>query len=105
MKIQEMRSGIPHLTRRLEATRRVELRAVEIRKSALADDLDKRRWSVISVEGCEAGSLTYHEAAILLAKLVSSGIAGLCIVTDDAARRMKPKIERRVPFANFASTA
>jgi hypothetical protein len=45
-------------------------------------------WSVVSFERCEAGGLTYDEALRKIAKLEKKSVAGLCIVTDAAARRI-----------------
>ena len=60
---------------------------VEAAKSAnLADsDLDLPIWSVISFERCEFSGLTYSEAIERLKKLERDHVAGLCIVTDEAA--------------------
>ncbi len=52
-------------------------------------ELNAPNWSVVSFEACLAGNLTYEEAAKKLEQLVAEKIAGLCIVTDDAAERIK----------------
>lgn len=54
----------------------------------MTSDLEQRRWSVISERGCEASSLTHEEARRLVHRLGVEGRHGLCIVSDDAARRM-----------------
>lgn len=54
----------------------------------MTSDLEQRRWSVISERGCEASSLTHEEARRLVHRLGAEGRHGLCIVSDDAARRM-----------------
>ena len=51
-------------------------------------ELDAQRWAVISFDRCEASGLTYEQAAEKLAELQEQRIAGLCIVTDDAAARV-----------------
>ena len=56
---------------------------------ASASDLGEPVWSVIGFDGIEAGGLTYTQAAALMAELDRHGIAGLCIVTDGAASRIK----------------
>src|SRR5258706_1322205 len=99
MKIQEMKSGILHLNRKMENERRENV--FEIRPSsdsgaevtlpvAPDSELDEPRWSVISFDRREAGSLTYIEAATLMFELDAHGMTGLCIVTDDVAARMRP---------------
>ncbi|HSQ23669.1 MAG TPA: hypothetical protein VLN44_04655 [Pyrinomonadaceae bacterium] len=54
----------------------------------MTSDLDQKRWSVISERGCEASSLTHEEARRLVHRLGAEGRHGLCIISDDAARRM-----------------
>ena len=88
MKIQEMRSGLLHLSRRSSADRWddvVELPTVEdimpilerrlpsddhtaVRpKARPASELDDELWSVVSFEKVEGGALSYAEAAALIA--------------------------------------
>jgi hypothetical protein len=107
MKIQEMKSGISHLTKRMETDRRDNL--LELRppaepfaarvpardeprtheKRSAACDLDEAQWAVVSFSQTEAGGLTYRQAAALLTELELNDIAGLCIVTDEAAKRIR----------------
>jgi len=98
MKIQEMRSGILHLHRRMENESRDDI--LELPRldepavkpnvpSAPDSELSEQRWSVISFERREAWSLTYSRAVELLSKLEADGITGLCIVTDEAAKRIR----------------
>lgn len=54
-------------------------------------ELSEQRWAVMSERGCEAMGLLYEQAARLLRKLVSDKVYGLCIVTDEAARRLVNK--------------
>lgn len=49
-------------------------------------DFDAPRWSLLSFDTCVASGLTYEEAKKLVAE--KKDAAGLCIVTDEAARRM-----------------
>lgn len=56
---------------------------------AAASELDLPRWSVVSFDVCEASGLTYDSAVRLLADKEAGGVYGLCIVTDEAAARVK----------------
>ena len=93
-----MRSGILHLNRKVENERRDNIlempRATEsvagpILPTAPDSELNEPRWSVISFDHREAGGLTYKQAAVLLSELDAHDVAGLCIVTDDAAARLR----------------
>lgn len=64
-----------------EATERKEVETV-------ISDLDEPVWSVVSFDTCEASGLSYRSAVQLLAEKEAAGVYGLCIVTDDAARRV-----------------
>ncbi len=97
MKIQEMRSGSKHLGRKPEPTPRnnvFEMRPLgepifdDIIPPAVESDLERPMWSVISFDQRQAGGLTYKQAATLLSELDAYDIAGLCIITDEAAGRM-----------------
>lgn len=99
MKIQEMKSGILHLNKRMEDQRLknyLDSRGsgetiVETdpgRPLAAGCEMDEPSWSVISFVQTEAGGLTYSQAAILLSELDAQGVAGLCIVTNEAAERI-----------------
>lgn len=102
MRIQEMRSGILHLKKKMENERPeniFETRPARERiLSPLTDDaplelfaseLDEPRWSVISFERIEAAGLTYRQATQRMTDLDSQAVHGLCIVTDEAAARIK----------------
>lgn len=52
-------------------------------------ELSAPRWAVITFEKCVAKNLSYEEAARKLAKLKRQKISGLCIVSDEAAGRIK----------------
>jgi hypothetical protein len=54
-----------------------------------ASELDLPIWSVISFERVEATDLDHVSAATLLAELENKKVAGLCIVVNDAAARIK----------------
>jgi len=56
---------------------------VEVQES----ELDAPIWAVVSFERTEASHLNYADAAAKLADLEEQHVAGLCIVTDDAAAR------------------
>ena len=103
MKIQEMRSGILHLPRKAEALPRPEVFEPIIPRQAVPApavvepqtvthqlcELDEPRWSVVSFDQIEAGGLTYRQAAALQSALELNDVNGLCIVTDEAARRVQ----------------
>ena len=59
----------------------------------MTSELETNRWSVISERGCEASGLTYEDARRLVHRLGSEGRHGLCIITDEAARRLAPQSE------------
>jgi hypothetical protein len=50
-------------------------------------ELREQRWSVVSERGCEASGVNYDEAATLVRRLRADKIHGLCIISDEAARR------------------
>jgi hypothetical protein len=52
-------------------------------------ELRESRWSVISFEKCEAANLTYPQAEQKLGELQAQNVSGLCIVTDEAAKRIE----------------
>ena len=53
-------------------------------------ELRERRWAVISERGREASGLAHADAARLLRKLAGEGVRALCLVADEAARRLPP---------------
>ncbi|MCY7344639.1 MAG: hypothetical protein LH614_00305 [Pyrinomonadaceae bacterium] len=53
------------------------------------NELSEPRWSVVSFEKCAAGNLTYAQAERKLAELAAEKVSGLCIITDEAASRIK----------------
>jgi hypothetical protein len=50
-------------------------------------ELREQRWSVVSERGCEASSVNYETAAGLVVHLRADKVHGLCIISDEAARR------------------
>jgi len=50
-------------------------------------ELSEQRWSVLSERGCEAIGLTYADALELMHRLSREKVSGLCVITNDAARR------------------
>ena len=68
-----------------EANKRAKKSAANKKPSS---ELNEPRWSVVTFEICAASGLTYDEAAEELKKLRAKKISGLCIVTDEAAKRV-----------------
>jgi hypothetical protein len=106
MKIQEMRSGIEHLSKKVETQPEQHEDYFWPERSAAAprlaepepdvpaevrSDLDAAQWSVVSFRRREAGGLTYRQASELMEFLDGRGVYGLCIITDDAAVRYSAK--------------
>jgi len=58
-------------------------------------ELREPRWSVVSFEQRIAKNLTYEEAVKKIADLEKQRVSGLCLITDEAAKRIsgekKPK--------------
>lgn len=53
-----------------------------------SSELNEPRWSVVSFENCVANNLTYVQAEQKLKELEAAKVAGLCIITDEAAERI-----------------
>ena len=51
-------------------------------------DLGNEKWAVISDRGCEATGLTHEDARRLVHRLAGEGRHGLCIISDEAAKRL-----------------
>ena len=88
-----MRSGLGYLRKRVSEEvpgNNPETEETVVRENGgtrdLACDLADPQWSVVSFDEVEAGGLTYSQAVILVSELDASGIPGLCIITDNAAR-------------------
>jgi hypothetical protein len=101
MRIQEMKSGLSHLKKRAvgeqslvffetpaERGAFVEADTNDLAMQAPTCELDESCWSVVSFDKREASGLTYEQATMRMSELDSSGVAGLCIVTDSAGARM-----------------
>ena len=65
------------------------------RKRLLMGELEQRQWAVLSEDGCEAAGLTYDEALELVRGLEEDKSNGLCIISDEAARRIRQR--RKTP--------
>jgi hypothetical protein len=62
---------------------------VAANENELTSELREPRWSVVSFESVAVRNLTYDEAKIWLEKLKKQNVSGLCVVTDEAAKRLK----------------
>ena len=58
-------------------------------REKLHSELDLPMWSVVSFDECEASGLTYHAAVEMMSEKEAAGVYGLCIVSDDAASRVR----------------
>ena len=96
MRIQEMKSGMSHLKKRVGTESRVNFFesltvqevAIELEKILPTKpdcELNEPRWSIVSFDKLEADKLTYKQASDLMSVLDAHGISGLCIVTNEAA--------------------
>ena len=54
-----------------------------------SSELREARWAVVSFEKSEAENLSYSEAEAKLDELNRQKVSGLCIVTDEVAKRIK----------------
>lgn len=52
-------------------------------------ELDELRWAVVSFDRTEASGLSYKNAVQWMNELELQRVAGLCLVTDEAAFRSK----------------
>ena len=55
--------------------------------------LTDNKWSVVSERGREATGLSHEDARRLVHRLAGEGRHGLCIMTDDAASRIDPRVK------------
>ena len=62
--------------------------AEAVQEQETINELEDPRWAVISFERREGAGLTYQQAAQLLGELDSKKVAGLAIVTDEAAAKI-----------------
>ena len=51
-------------------------------------ELTEQLWAVLSERGCEAMGLSYVDAHRMMFELKREKVSGLCVITDDAARRV-----------------
>jgi len=58
------------------------------KKTEQQSELSQPHWAVVSFDRVEATGQTYAQALEKMRELDSNGIAGLCLVTDDAASRI-----------------
>lgn len=58
-------------------------------------ELEHPRWSVITFDSVIAQHLTYQEALDLSRKLEQEMQNGICVVTDEAASRMKQSAQSK----------
>ena len=98
MRIQEMRPGLLHLKKKMEAERLKKIFQPKFEHGTIlpgpvdkssVSELAEPRWSVVSFSGLEAAGLTYAQASQMLDSLDRKGATGLCIITDQAASRIK----------------
>ena len=61
----------------------------QVKEERSHSELNEHVWAVVSFEETEAMNLSYSEAAELLAELEARAVPGLCIVTNEAAKRME----------------
>lgn len=54
----------------------------------ISSELARPMWAVVSFERVEVSRLTYAQAVFVMNELTSQGASGLCIITDEAARRI-----------------
>ncbi|HYG09865.1 MAG TPA: hypothetical protein VD835_07830 [Pyrinomonadaceae bacterium] len=66
-------------------------------------ELREQRWSVVSERGCEASGVTYEDAAGLVGRLRAERVHGLCIISDEAARRYNSNNNHPTPPAPQAT--
>lgn len=54
-----------------------------------SSELNEPRWSVVSFETQLMGNLTYEQAAREIEEFKAKKVSGLCLITDEAAERIK----------------
>ncbi len=59
------------------------------RNEDFSSELNAPHWSVVSFEICLASGLNYDKAVKKMKQFAAKKVAGLCIVTDEAADRIK----------------
>ncbi len=61
--------------------------SIDVKRLSEMTELHQQRWAIISERGVEASGMTYDDALTLLRHLTKDKIHGLCLVTDEAAKR------------------
>jgi hypothetical protein len=59
----------------------------------MTSELGKEKWAVISDRSCEATGITHEDARRLVHRLAGEGRHGLCIISDEAARRLNSPVK------------
>jgi hypothetical protein len=59
----------------------------------MTSELGKEKWAVISDRGCEATGITHEDSRRLVHRLAGEGRHGLCIISDEAARRLNSPVK------------
>lgn len=72
-----------------EDSKEIKKLAEEQEKEIVLSELHQNVWSVVSFEKCIKGNLTYDEALAEMERLKAEKVSGLCIITDEAAERIK----------------
>ena len=80
-------------------------RGVADAQPEVSSELNQPRWSVVSFDKREAGGLTYRQAANLVDVLDTHGTHGLCIITDEAAKRYNRKFRHNLQNFSFGILA
>jgi hypothetical protein len=81
--------------------KKVQTDAAEAETVNFAGELNEPQWSVVSFEKCVAKNLTYRQAEEKLSKLEAEKLAGLCIVSDEAAARISKRKARQQTRKNI----
>lgn len=89
MKIQDMRPTLGQLLRDDGVAVAEHVSETPEPMVIETSDIEEPAWAVVSFDRVEAGGLTYAEAVRLMAELDREGLAGLCVVTETAAARMR----------------
>ncbi len=72
-----------------DQTSGTKLEAAPQNATAVTSELERPMWAVVSFEPIEVSRVTYAQAVFMINELATQGVAGLCILTDEAARRLK----------------
>jgi|GEM_PF-1840521 len=72
-----------------QAAQTVALAEAGVPAEGPLSELGEPCWSVVSFDKCEAAGLTYPQAEAKMAELLANNVYGLCIITDEAAERVR----------------